>query len=71
MSDKTNCASELSGSNAIAVAQAFQRGLGNYAAMRTAASLVNPKTGVYCYLEAVASERPDDLYLWQLPSGNM
>jgi hypothetical protein len=72
ISEKSHCATELGGStNSKVVAKQAQRGLGNYQAMRTAASLLDPKTGVYCYLEAVASERPDDLYLWMLASGNM
>lgn len=44
-------------------------GLGNYALMRVAASLKDPDEGVYCYLQAVESERPDDLYLWSLAAG--
>jgi hypothetical protein len=37
--------------------------------MREAAGLVDPDTGVYCYIEAKASGRPDDLYLWSIPAG--
>jgi hypothetical protein len=44
-------------------------GLGSAGMMRKAAGLRNPDTGSWCYLEAVASERPDDLYLWSLPTG--
>lgn len=68
ISDKGNCGSDLVNS---AVAKQAQRGLGNYAVMRTAAGIVDPDTGVYCYLEAVASSNPADLYLWSLPAGNM
>ncbi|GMK55232.1 hypothetical protein CspeluHIS016_0202880 [Cutaneotrichosporon spelunceum] len=67
--DRTNCGSDLS--RGMPVARQARRGLSNYAAVRTAVGLVNPDTGSYCYLEAVASERPDDAYLWQLPMGNM
>lgn len=72
ISAKANCAAELGGStSAKAVAKQAQRGLGNYQVMRTASSFVNPKTGRYCYIEALASDRPDDLYLWMLAAGNM
>lgn len=67
--DKANCGTDLSGG--LAVAKQAQSGIGNYAVMRTASGLVNPNTGVYCYLEALANVKPDDMYLWMLPSGNM
>ncbi len=67
--DRGNCGEDLT--KGIPVARQTRRGLVNYAAVRTAAGLVNPDTGSYCYLEAVANERPDDAYLWQLPMGNM
>lgn len=44
-------------------------GLGSAGLMRRAAGLRNPDNGKWCYLEAVASTRPDDLYLWSLPAG--
>jgi hypothetical protein len=44
-------------------------GLGNAGMMRKAAALRDPDTGKWCYLEALASDRPDDLYLWSLPTG--
>ncbi|BEI85505.1 hypothetical protein CcaverHIS002_0509060 [Cutaneotrichosporon cavernicola] len=69
MRDRTNCGSDLN--SGMPVARQARRGLSNYAAVRTAAGLVNPDTGSYCYLEAAASERPDDAYLWQLPMGNI
>jgi hypothetical protein len=71
MPQKSNCAADLSNSATKAAASQALRGLGNYQVIRTASGFVNPDSGVYCYLEAVASERPDDLYLWQLPAGNM
>ncbi|TXT08992.1 hypothetical protein VHUM_02466 [Vanrija humicola] len=67
--DKANCGNDLSGGPA--VAKQAQTGIGNYAVMRTASGLINPNTGVYCYLEALANVKPDDMYLWMLPSGNI
>lgn len=66
--DKSNCGSDMATK---AVIKAARRGISNYAVMRTASSLLDPKTGRYCYLQAVASDKPDDLYLWMIPSGNM
>lgn len=65
---KQNCGSDQSNTGVVMQAR---RGLGNYHVMRTAATLVHPETGVYCYIDALASSKPDDLYLWKLPSGNM
>ncbi|KAL1411413.1 hypothetical protein Q8F55_002369 [Vanrija albida] len=67
--DRANCGNDLSGGKA--VAKQAQTGIGNYALMRTASGLINPSTGVYCYLEALANVKPDDMYLWMLPAGNM
>ncbi|CAK9781142.1 hypothetical protein CC85DRAFT_282482 [Cutaneotrichosporon oleaginosum] len=67
--ERAHCGNDLN--NGIPVARQARRGLGNYAAVRTAVGLVNPDSGSYCYLEAVATERPDDAYLWQLPMGNI
>jgi hypothetical protein len=41
-----------------------------YDLMQEAACLVDRQTGTYCYLEAMADQRPDDAYLWMLPGGN-
>lgn len=65
---KAHCGMDKSKTGVVAQAR---RGLGNYQVMRTAATLVHPETGVYCYVDASASSKPDDLYLWKLPSGNM
>lgn len=64
-----NCGKDLA--QRIPLALTSSRGLGNYAVMREAAGIVNPSTGVYCYLEAIASPKPDDLYLWMLATGAM
>ncbi|WVO16119.1 hypothetical protein L204_103786 [Cryptococcus depauperatus] len=67
LSSKSNCGVDLS--NKSPVALKAKLGVGNYKVMKEAEALVNSDTGVYCYLEALASERPDDLYLWGLPGG--
>lgn len=67
--DKANCGNDLADGKP--VAGSASRGLGNYGVLRTAAALINPESGSYCYLEAVADARPDDLYLWSLPAGYM
>ncbi|KAK1924318.1 hypothetical protein DB88DRAFT_546339 [Papiliotrema laurentii] len=64
---KGNCAGDLA--QAKAVALDAQLGVGNYKLIREASTITNPDTGKYCYLEALASTAPDDLYLWSLPSG--
>ena len=51
------------------VAVDTKRALGNYKVVREAGALKDPKTGVYCYLGAVADTRPDDMYLWSIPAG--
>ena len=70
LTSKKNCGTDLSKPRAsLGVGGKFKAGVGNYQVMREAAQLKNPSTGSYCYLEALASETPDDLYLWSLPSG--
>ncbi|WVQ99582.1 hypothetical protein IAU59_006718 [Kwoniella sp. CBS 9459] len=66
-SNKANCGTDLSAKKAVALEA--KNGIGNYGVMREAEGLVDESTGKYCYLEAVASGRPDDLYLWGLASG--
>ena len=66
---KANCAVDLSVKTGNAVAEETRTAVGNYRLVREASAITDPDTGVYCYLEAVASDRPDDLYLWSLPSG--
>ncbi|KAL7421850.1 hypothetical protein Q5752_003621 [Cryptotrichosporon argae] len=68
LADKANCKADLA-SAAGGAAREAQTGLGNYEVMRQAGALTDPDTGVFCYLEAEASDGPDDLYLWHLASG--
>lgn len=67
MSDKNNCAADLASRTPIAMTTRY--GVGNYQVIREASGLTDPTTGKWCYLEAVADERPDDLYLWSIPAG--
>ncbi|WVQ80808.1 hypothetical protein IAT38_002915 [Cryptococcus sp. DSM 104549] len=67
LAGKANCAADVSGK--VPVAMKAKLGVGNYAVMKEAEALVNATSGRYCYLEAIASERPDDMYLWGLPGG--
>jgi hypothetical protein len=67
MAEKGRCDADLRAR--VPSALEAQSGLGNAGVMRGAAGLRDPDTGAWCYLEAVASSRPDDLYLWALPSG--
>ncbi|WWD17193.1 hypothetical protein CI109_101631 [Kwoniella shandongensis] len=67
LSGKSNCGNDLS--NGVLVAKEAKIGIGNYEVMRVAEGLKNEDQGVYCYLQALREERPDDLYLWQLPCG--
>lgn len=67
---KSNCAADLAkGTVAKGIGKEVQAGIGNYKLMREASALADPDTARYCYLQAVASPTPDDLYLWSLPSG--
>jgi hypothetical protein len=63
---RANCQADLGGNDV--VAQETKRGLATYQVLKQASALVNPN-GVYCYLEAVASSKPDDSYLWSIPAG--
>ncbi|ODN94197.1 hypothetical protein L198_05048 [Cryptococcus wingfieldii CBS 7118] len=67
LTSKSNCASDISSN--LAVVKKTKLGVGNYKVMKEAEALVDTDTGSYCYLEAIASEKPDDLYLWGLPGG--
>ncbi|WVQ72629.1 hypothetical protein IAR50_002188 [Cryptococcus sp. DSM 104548] len=67
LKSKSNCASDISSN--LAIVKKTKLGVGNYKVMKEAEALVNEETGAYCYLEAIASEKPDDLYLWGLPGG--
>ncbi|KAK8864500.1 hypothetical protein IAR55_001750 [Kwoniella newhampshirensis] len=66
---KSNCGIDLN--SGVNVAKEAKLGIGNYEVMRVAESLKDETdgNGVYCYLQALKEERPDDLYLWQLPGG--
>ncbi|KAK4687324.1 hypothetical protein P7C73_g2788, partial [Tremellales sp. Uapishka_1] len=63
---KANCQADVQSGNVVALQAAA--GLGNYQVVREASGLLNSQ-GVYCYLEALSSARPDDLYLWGIPGG--
>jgi hypothetical protein len=65
--EKKNCAADLKARNPSAIE--VRNGLGNYEVMRKAGELVDPDQGEYCYLQAAAAGRPDDMYLWALPAG--
>ena len=65
---KASCAADLASKTIGQVAMEAEMGIGNYKLVREAAALTDPNTGVYCYLEAISMNRPDDLYLWSLPA---
>jgi hypothetical protein len=65
--EKKHCAADLKEKNPSAIE--VRNGLGSYEVMRGAGELVDPDGGEYCYLQAVADGRPDDMYLWSLPAG--
>lgn len=67
MGGKSNCQADIAAKKVVALEAKI--GVGTYAVVRQAENLIDPDTGVYCYLEALASDRPDDLYLWSLPQG--
>jgi hypothetical protein len=69
LTSKGNCAADLAKGSITSVAKETWAGVGNYEVMREASALTDPDTGSYCYLQAVASTTPDDLYLWSIPSG--
>lgn len=70
MSKKDKCGEDLkAGTSKGGMALEAKNGIGNYQLMRGAEALINPDSGAYCYLEAVTSDRPDDLYLWSVPAG--
>ena len=64
---KSHCQADIKAGKNLAVE--FLDGVGNYQLMRQAAGLKDPKTDNYCYLEELASNQSDDLYLWSLPAG--
>ncbi|EJU02452.1 hypothetical protein DACRYDRAFT_22092 [Dacryopinax primogenitus] len=57
-----NCGQDLNAGAALAVTAL--EGFRSYRMMRTAGCLQNPVTNAYCYVEAVASLLPNDLYFW-------
>jgi len=65
--EKKHCVADLKARNPSAVE--VRNGLGNYEVMRGAGELVDPDAGEYCYLQATADGRPDDMYLWSIPAG--
>jgi hypothetical protein len=64
---KSNCQTDITAEKVVALET--KTGIGNYGVMREVEQLTNPDSGVYCYLEALAADRPDDLYLWSIPAG--
>ncbi|CED82304.1 hypothetical protein [Phaffia rhodozyma] len=64
---RKGCQSDLDKGNAI-VNQALI-GLGAYQMMRNASALLT-SSGAYCFVEALASAEPDDLYYWSLYTGS-
>jgi len=66
---RTTCSTDIDAQNAM-VLRALT-GLDTYALLRNAACLPDPKTNSYCYVEAVHSTNPSDLYFYQLPLGIM
>ncbi|WRT66470.1 uncharacterized protein IL334_003429 [Kwoniella shivajii] len=67
LSSKSNCGTDIANGNL--VAKEAKTGLGNYKLIKQVSTLIDDQSGVYCYLEAVNSKKPDDLYLWGIPSG--
>ncbi|WWC62094.1 uncharacterized protein I303_104684 [Kwoniella dejecticola CBS 10117] len=67
LTSNKNCGTDLSNKNQ--VVKQTKNSLGNYKLIKEVSALVDEDTGVYCYLQAVRSKRPDDAYLWNLPSG--
>ncbi|KAF8068795.1 hypothetical protein FPV67DRAFT_1356278, partial [Lyophyllum atratum] len=65
---KTACAQDLTDRNAMAVSTLTD--LQAYSVMRDAGCLTDPTTNTYCYLNAVRSPTPSDLYFYGLPLGN-
>ncbi|EIW70416.1 hypothetical protein TREMEDRAFT_28982 [Tremella mesenterica DSM 1558] len=66
LTGKGNCLSDIRMGKAVALE--ILVGIGNYALLRKAEGLLD-SSGRFCYLDAVADGRPDDLYLWNLPAG--
>ncbi|KZV99442.1 hypothetical protein EXIGLDRAFT_605737 [Exidia glandulosa HHB12029] len=61
------CTADLRAGNALALAALV--GFSNYALYREAGCIVNPRSNSYCYLEALASSSPNDVYMYNLPLG--
>ncbi|KAH9852263.1 hypothetical protein C2E23DRAFT_731024 [Lenzites betulinus] len=64
---KTQCKGDISANNPIV--QDAVAGLEAYDVMRAAGCQINADTNTYCYLDAVQSTHPSDLYLYQLALG--
>ncbi|OCF60732.1 hypothetical protein L486_00371 [Kwoniella mangroviensis CBS 10435] len=67
LSSNKNCGTDLSNKNQ--VVKDTDIAIGNYQLIKEASKLTDKETGVYCYIESMAATRPDDAYLWSLPSG--
>nr|XP_019011066.1 uncharacterized protein I206_04374 [Kwoniella pini CBS 10737]OCF49847.1 hypothetical protein I206_04374 [Kwoniella pini CBS 10737] len=68
LNSNKNCGIDLN-QNKNQVIKQTKNSLGNYKLIKKISNLINEETGIYCYLENVKSKRPDDAYLWNLPSG--
>ncbi|KAI0828669.1 hypothetical protein BC628DRAFT_1428929 [Trametes gibbosa] len=64
---KDQCKGDISANNPIV--QDAVAGLEAYAVMRAAACQINAEKNTYCYVDAVQSTHPSDLYLYQLALG--
>jgi hypothetical protein len=64
---EASCKEDLGDRNALAVNSL--RALKAFTLMSTTGCLADPSTNTYCYVKAVFSQNPSDLYFYQLPFG--
>jgi hypothetical protein len=64
---EVSCKEDLGDRNSIAVGSL--RALKAFTLMATTSCLADPSTNTYCYVKAVFSQNPSDLYFYQLPFG--
>ncbi|WVW84023.1 hypothetical protein I302_106051 [Kwoniella bestiolae CBS 10118] len=67
LASNKNCGTDLQNKNQ--VVKDTKVAIGNYKLLKDLSGLVDEDTGVYCYLQGVRGERPDDAYLWSLGGG--
>ncbi|KAL7416472.1 hypothetical protein BDY24DRAFT_234858 [Mrakia frigida] len=53
----------------VPIAKEALTGFQTFAMMKEASALVSSDSGAYCYVEALASDEPADLFLWNLYTG--